>query len=729
MRIKQSLNGLWDYRIGDGVFSKKLVPYSDLCVGFSECVIDFNAEHSSDRAFLVFEGITYRADVELNGVFLGTLSPYIEHRIEITEALKATDNKLSVKICDMGMPFGPSTGWENYSGIIRNVFIEYTNCNFISDITWHSSLSNDYSNAVCYIDCKTENKAGNSELCAILKDRNGFVIGTGIADSDGKITFEVASPALWSPASPQLYTLECSLYFNGECVDFISQKVGFKDFAIKSRRFYLNGSPFFILGVNKHDLFADKGHTYSEAELRKDMQLIKNSGCNFVRLVHYPHNKKVIEIADEIGLLVSEEPGLWWSDMKNKETCEGALKTLEGTIKRDKNHISIAFWLSFNECDFTLEFLKASAELARKTDPYHMVSGANCMDLEMTKENFLKCGFDFYTMHPYAPTVDRILESAEFLSEMPLLFTEWGGYFCDRNERLFREFIRTIVKLSKNSEDKAVLAGAVFWEWAETYDFNRGEPACVDGILHEGLVDIYRNPTPNLHIFTEEFSKLYLPDTDRKYSITVSDFIEASEDCKAIATDNVEYNEAAWESMLKDSKRPIKDYALRSVREIKKGPVLPEKVHFIGNLPVNLSEKPFVLSEKELTIPIGEAASEIYIIGNTSMPVGFPIESSYGEPVSEYTVEYEDGTTEKHLILNGYDITTATLLHGSSRINPVAARSRRVITFSYDKNWEQYIINLGTVKTDYNKKIRFLHMRCINQGFYPLIYGISIKNI
>ena len=73
---------------------------------------------------------------------------------------------------------------------------------------------------------------------------------------------------------------------------------------------------------------------------------------------------------------------------------------------RDRNHISIAFWLSFNECKCTLEYLKEAARVCRENDPYHMVSGANCMSLEMTKENFLNCGFDFYTMHPYAPTVD-----------------------------------------------------------------------------------------------------------------------------------------------------------------------------------------------------------------------------------------------------------------------------------------------------------------------------------
>jgi len=725
MRKIQTLNGWWDYRIGKGSYVKKLVPYSDLCVGLSECRLSFDSEIIGKRAFLVFEGITYNAKVNLNGEFLGELSPYVEYKIEITKYLKEKDNDLSVKIRDTGMSFGPSAGWENYSGIIRDVYIEYTEESIISDIVWHTDFSEDLSIATAYVEGSIDAKKDNVVFAAVLKDTLGNEVAKGEA-KEGNIVFSISNPKLWSPESPYLYTLECTLYAGGEAVDFVSQKVGFKEFKVKGRRFYLNGKPFFILGVNKHDLFGDKGHTYSEEEMRKDMSMIKAAGCNYVRLVHYPHNKKIIEIADEIGLLVSEEPGLWWSDMKNKETCDGALKVLEGTIKRDKNHISIAFWLSFNECKFTLEFLEDSARLARKTDPYHMVSGANCMDLEMTKVNFLKCGFDFYTMHPYAPTVDRIIESAETLSEMPLLFTEWGGYYCDNDERLFREFIQTIVKLAKNPDDKPTLAGAVFWEWAETFDFNRGEPACVDGILHEGLVDMYRNPTVNLHVFTEEFSKLYLPDVSEKYKINISD-LKTEGEFEAVSPEKFQYSDTNWDEMLKDAKRPIKDYELRSVRKIEFGPILPEPVYNIGNIPVNLLKKPCVLGGEELVIPIGKTASELYIVGNVSMPVGFPIESEYGEAVCEYTVEYADGSSATYEMLNGEDITTATTLHGSSRINPVAANSQRVINYSYDLNWEQYIVNLKILKSDNNKIIKNIRMRSKDKKYFVLLYGVSIR--
>lgn len=727
MREIQSLNGWWDYRIGNGNWTKKQVPYSDLCVGKSECRLNFDALKQSARAFLVFEGITYLANVIFNGTEIATLDPYIEHRIEITDLIREKGNDLSVKITDMGLPFGPSAGWENYGGIIRNVYVEYTNASVIEDIVWHTEFEDNYKTAVCYVEPTLDLRDNNTEFCAVLKDNKGIAVASHTCESQNtKIVFELEKPMLWSPDSPKLYTLECSLISDGKAVDTVSQKVGFKDLRIKGRRFYLNGEKFFLFGVNKHDLFGEEGHTYSDDILRRNLLMIKSTGANYVRLVHYPHNKRVMEIADEIGLLVSGEPGLWWSDMTNKETCNGALRVLEGLIKRDKNHVSIAFWLSFNECHFTLEFLMDSAETARKADPYHMISGANCMSLEMTKENYLKCGFDFYTMHPYAPTKDRMIESAKVLTEMPLVFTEWGGYYCDNNPRSFMEFIDTIVNLSRNSEESdAVLAGACYWEWAETYDFNRGRPACVDGILHEGLVDMYGKPTPNLKVFTEGFARLRLPKEPQKYEIDIINLNFDNKEYIPLSMEIKEDNTDCFDKMIADSRERIKDYGSRSLRNTKFGPTLPIEIKNIGNLPVELLQKPLVLGEKDIVISVNKEASQLIIIGNTSMPKGYPVESNFGDRVAEYVVEYADGTEDRFEIINGEELTTATMLHGSSRINPVAANCNRAITFSYDKNFEQYLVNTRKLEVNPQKQIKNIRIHSLDSSYNLLIYGIT----
>lgn len=46
-----------------------------------------------------------------------------------------------------------------------------------------------------------------------------------------------------------------------------------------------------------------------------------------------------------------------------------------------------------------------------------------------------------------------------------------------------------------------------YWSWADMYETNRGLPACRDGILNEGLVDVDRNPRANLDVFTRKIAE------------------------------------------------------------------------------------------------------------------------------------------------------------------------------------------------------------------------------
>mgnify|MGYP003321376497 FL=1 len=70
------------------------------------------------------------------------------------------------------------------------------------------------------------------------------------------------------------------------------------------------------------------------------------------------------------------------------------------------------------------------------------------------------------------------------------MFTEWGGFFVYDRPELLKDFLYEMHQLFLNNDDTGALAGAFFWEWSELDDFNRGQPACTDGVLKEGLVDI-----------------------------------------------------------------------------------------------------------------------------------------------------------------------------------------------------------------------------------------------
>ena len=480
-----SLNGLWDYRIGNGSFESVSVPFSRLPVGHSECSRTFDLPCKAKNIRLHFDGITYQGRVTLNGKYLGQMLPYSEYSFDISDTVLPTGNRLMVELEDISPAFGPTEGWENFGGIIRNVGLRITDTSCIEDVFFTSRLTDNYTSAEVTVNTQAS-ELGDTLFEITVLDANVPVLAYTQGHGE-PVTRTLSNIKLWSPDSPYLYTLRVRLLSGDAELDVYECKIGFKELSCDRHRFLLNGKPLFLKGLCKHEMVGDSGHCPSYEQIESDMKLIKSMGCNFVRLVHYPHCKETLEIADRLGLMVSEEPGLWWSDTSDAEVAEGSLEVLKRTIIRDRNHVSVAFWLCFNECKFTEKFLIDSAETCRRYDPTRPVSGANCMSDEDTLVYYNKCGFDFYTMHPYAPTPQRGTDSARVLHDKPLLFTEWGGYFVYNNPHLLTDFMTEMNRLYIQNSDEGALAGAFFWFFAELNDFNRGEPACTDGVLHEGL--------------------------------------------------------------------------------------------------------------------------------------------------------------------------------------------------------------------------------------------------
>ena len=733
-RNVQLLNGWWDYRIGDGQFTKKLVPYSDAPVGFAECKLTFDkaADTSGKRAFLVFDGITYGADVTFNGKALGTMLPYSEYRYEVTDIIKDTTNVLDVIVRDTDVVFGPAEGWENYSGINRDVYIEYTEADVLDTVFWHAELSDDLKNADCTLEIKTDGSAKSYDVQVVLTEKTGREVynETTALVADGIVKFPIEYPSLWSPDTPTLYSLSVTLVADGKASDTYITRVGFKKLVAGKKRFYLNGEPFFFIGVCRHDLFGDQGHLLTEEQMYADLKMIKDTGANYVRLVHYPHHKRTLEIADELGLFVSEEPGLWFNDVKNEIIFNSSLEVLRRVVIRDRNHVSVAFWLSFNECIFTPEYLRASAAVCRENDPYRMVSGANCMDEKMTKEHFAACDLDFYSMHPYTFDTYRFVQLAQYLDDKPLFFTEWGGYHVYDNVNFLKSSIDRLVELWHNPDNGPVVAGASIWCWAGVYEFNRAAPACYHGVLCEGLVDNYRRPNLGLAVFTKYFKKIKNPKPINKF-LYKSEF-ETSGEYLPLSLDSIasaETQSAAWEEMMAEARKPIPRfyYDARKLRIMKNGPTLPEKVMSLGALPVDLLIKPIVINASTpFELAVNRAVGEVCLVGNVSMPKGFPIGGEFGETAATLVLTYSDGETTEIPLRNGQEITTAAGWYGPSRINPVASGAPRALRIINDMDREHYVANLFRVKTSDSATLESVSIKNVGEGYQLLLYGVTV---
>lgn len=787
----QSLNGVWNYRIGKGKLIERKVPFSALPVGYSECSRTFVPEISAEKTFLKFDGITYAAKVLLNGKVLGDMLPYSEYMFEITDKLRKGENELLVELRDIDPAFGPTEGWENYGGIIRDVSLLYSGKDYIQDVFFY------YEIAHCDKGVTNANGQMKEQDQQSLIPNGGweaydvtFTLETKVMAQEGtklritlwnaersiytntqptadRIMGRIESVRLWSLDHPVLYRLEAELLRDEEVCDTYTCMVGFKELRCDRHRFYLNGKPLYLKGVCKHEMIGDRGHCPSVEQMEEDMRLIKETGCNFVRLVHYPHHKKILEIADRIGLMVSEEPGLWWSDTSDPEVSAGSLEVLRRTILRDRNHVSIAFWLCFNECCFTEQFLINSARVCRENDPTRLVSGANCMSDEDTLKYYQLCGFDFYTMHPYSQTIDRAKHSAAVLNDKPLVFTEWGGHFVYNNPKLLAEFMEEMYGMYERNSDEGALAGAFFWCWAEVNDFNRGTPACVDGNLCEGLVNSYREPTLIYETYRKTLRTLGQQKKEAPFWISYCD--EAKADEEAFLSQNL-LPEGDLTVLCEAISKVVGGQKETSMRKriIEKGPVLTH-CGTLCHVPVVIADGVSL----EILVPIDEerlSANEcgslrrnaeqadrgridtdrtdadsadtksadtksrdrknsktnaIALYGLCSLNKGYPLGGEYGEAALEVIMESASGECIRKTLRNGQELTTVFMTNGSSRIEPFAENAQRFASFGYDKNFEIYVMNRMEIPVICQDRIARIIVRSLNKGYEVLLYGIG----
>lgn len=716
----KSLNGIWEYRIGYGTWAPKKVPFSCLAVGHSECRRRFDLEYKSETVLLKLDGITYSGEVYLNGTLLGKMLPYSEYTFDITELAREKDNSLLVLLEDIDAEFGPSEGWENYGGIIRDVSLIYKEKAYIKDVFFKKRLKNEYRDA----EYTVEVEASLPSEYRVTLSHGGTVVDT--YKSSEKSGGTVKDVYLWSPSEPNLYMLTVELLEGEHVIDEYSMRVGFCELGCRKNHFTLNGEDIFLIGACRHEMLGkDTGHTVSYNEIYNDMRAIKECGCNFVRLVHYPHAKMTLDIADELGLLVCEEPGMWQADVKNEKLTGECIDVLEHTVIRDRNHPCIAFWLAFNECDFEEKFLKKAVGVCRKRDPYRLVSGANNMPLYETKEQYTRAGLDFYTMHPYSETFDLARCASEILCDKPLMFTEWGGYYIYEKPDVLSEFLLSMYDLYLKNK----LAGTCLWYWAEINDYNRGGAACLNGVLKEALVDFNRCPTQIYDAFVGTLHAIQRGELDYKPRISeISPTVSMQKREKYEAKVLMDFDKEALHCddipnrnlLLELAKEPLKTRLAKTrKKQITFGPVLQnEEISGISKIP-------YVLNEKGIVFTCEKKTDEISILGMTALNYGYPLFGKYGEDVAEITVNYEDGEIEKHTVKNGVDLTIAHLSVGSSRINPVAENARRILEFSYDKNFEEYLVNRLDIKTK-PKRISSVTLRALDESYGIIVYGVFI---
>ena len=302
------------------------------------------------KLILYFGAVNYGSIIYINGILIGKhIGGFTPFNFDITTKLKNGENFIILKIDNKRKKENiPSLmfDWWNYGGITRDVYLIETDNIYIQN--YHFLLNKQNKNQ---IDIKIElNKNNTNTSAQIIKlSIPELNIRKSLRINNNKeITkkIEVNDLILWTPDNPKLYKI--IIKFNDE---EIIDHIGFRTIEVSDKKILLNGNPIFLRGISIQD---EKPNNDGEINTLKDVKIllswVKELGCNFIRLVHYPHNEYMIREAEKEGILVwSELPIYWDLAWEDKDTYNNAQRQLNDMILRDINRANVIIWSIGNE--------------------------------------------------------------------------------------------------------------------------------------------------------------------------------------------------------------------------------------------------------------------------------------------------------------------------------------------------------------------------------------------
>ena len=349
--------------------------------------------------------------------------------------------------------------------------------------------------------------------CPVDATIDGTPVGTH--PGSGETTFQVPSPRLWSPEHPNLHTLHLTCGTDSyEC------RFGLRSIEARDGRFFLNGEPLKLIGVNRHDCFPELGPASTPECVRKDLQMLKEAGFNTIRGAHYPQSQTLLDLADEMGLLIWDETLGWENPIEsltNPLFQERQRDALTRMIRASVNHPSIIVWGFLNEAATNQPEARAIVgdlvRLAHSLDPSRPVTFASmhretdcCLDLvDILSFNIYPGWYSGKNVF-FEPTIveqayDRLLKELALRKDLegkPVLISEIGagalrGDFSGRrwSENYQAQLLETAVSLARSNPE---IAGILLWQFCDTPVDNERIMMRPRGYNNKGLVDEFRRP-------------------------------------------------------------------------------------------------------------------------------------------------------------------------------------------------------------------------------------------
>ncbi|MHA7843243.1 MAG: glycoside hydrolase family 2 TIM barrel-domain containing protein [Winogradskyella sp.] len=369
---------------------------------------------------------------------------------------------------------------------------------------------------------------------------------------------DIKNPKLWSPDDPYLYKLQLTLSDkNGTVLDQKESNLGFRWATVDPEKgFFLNGKPIKLIGVNRHQDYKDYGNAVPIELQKQDIHLIKSMGANVIRFAHYPHNRELYQLCDELGILVWTEIPVINLVSDSESYFETSLNMQKEHIKQYHNFPSVVMFGYMNEIFIRLvfnrnltdeektELKKTSLKLATQLEdltrtlaPNHITVMA-CHNSEVYNETGIADIPMLLGWNLYFGWYDKQIEDlGKFLDEQhkrfpnrSLLLSEYGPgadvRIFTKTPKKFDFSTNYQAKLHqsyyKQITDRPFITGMTAWNFADFGSEFRGD--AIPHVNQKGLVQYDRTPkdiyywyksvleddTPVVHIATDYLKGLTL---------------------------------------------------------------------------------------------------------------------------------------------------------------------------------------------------------------------------
>lgn len=344
------------------------------------------------RVFISFQGAESGLAVWLNGKFVGySEDTFTPSEFELTDYLVEGENKLAAQVFKWtASSWCEDQDFFRFSGIYRDVYLYTIPEIHVRDMEIKSVVDETLTKAPLKVRLEMERAVeGGNAVFTLSKD--GEVIFKDDKDLEDVVVCEymMENPLLWSAEEPHLYDLTVEIYDAEGCLqEVIPEKVGFRRFEMKDGLMKINGKRIVFKGANRHEFSSVSGRVVSEAELRKDLMIMKQNNINAIRMSHYPNTSLIYRLCDEYGFYTIDETnlethGLWdiaeftkdftYTLPHNKmEWLDMLLDRANSMYQRDKNHPAIIIWSCGNEA-FGGKVIYEMSQFFRKVDPDRLV--------------------------------------------------------------------------------------------------------------------------------------------------------------------------------------------------------------------------------------------------------------------------------------------------------------------------------------------------------------------